>query len=223
MNMKFKNRTEAGQLLASRLRKYANRSDVIVLGLPRGGVPVAYEIAKSLHVALDVCLVRKLGVPAHKELAMGAIGQGNAITINPEIIKSWDVSQPAFDQVLATEKQELKRRYHLYRGRDLPLNVEDKIVILVDDGVATGSTLFAAIEVMRSHQPKAIVVAVPLAPPSTCQQLEDQVSQVICLVQPKLLKAISFWYEDFSQTSDVEVQELLLKSQQESSTLSHLN
>lgn len=219
----FKNRTEVGCLLASRLKEYANRCDVLVLGLPRGGVPVAYEIARSLHVPLDVCLVRKLGVPAHKELAMGAIGQGNAMTLNKDIIADWRVSPLDFETVLAEEKEELQRRYHLYCQGRSPLNLQDKIVILVDDGVATGSTLFAAIEVMRSHEPKAIIIAVPLAPPTTCQQLEDQVSEVICLVQPKRLSAISFWYEDFSQTSDEEVQELLLKSQRELSSLSDLN
>ena len=223
MTMQFKNRTEAGCLLASRLREYANRSDAIVLGLPRGGVPVAYEIARSLHVPLDLCLVRKLGVPSHKELAMGAIGQGNAMTLNQEIIKSWDVSQPAFERVLSAEKQELQRRYHLYRGNRSPLNLQDKIVILVDDGVATGSTLFAAIEAMRSHQPKEIVVAVPLAPLTTCKKLEDRVGKVICLVRPELLKAISFWYEDFSQTSDRQVQDILSKYNRELSALSYLN
>ncbi|WP_413164793.1 phosphoribosyltransferase [Capilliphycus salinus ALCB114379] len=223
MTVQFTNRTEAGCLLASQLKEYANRPDVIVLGLPRGGVPVAYEISRSLCVPLDVCLVRKLGVPAHKELAMGAIGQGNAITVNQDIIESWQVSQSAFEEVLAAEKQELQRRYHLYVGKRLPVSLKGKIVILVDDGVATGSTVFAALEVMRSHQFKAIVVAVPIVQASTCEQLEEQVSKVVCLAKPQLLRAISFWYEDFSQTSDEEVQELLSKSRRELSAVSHLN
>ncbi len=221
MTMQFKNRKEAGCLLASRLKKYANRSDVMVLGLPRGGIPVAYEIAKSLHVVLDVCLVRKLGVPANKELAMGAIAPGKVMQINEDIIEYWQVSQPAFEEVLGIEREELQRRESLYRQGRFPLNLQDQIVILVDDGVATGSTLFVAIEVMRSHEPKAIVVAVPIAPPMICQQLEEQVSQVVCLIQPKMLNAISFWYDDFSQTSDEEVQHLLLKYQQELSSVSH--
>jgi putative phosphoribosyl transferase len=206
---RLQNRREAGRLLATKLQDYANRSDVLVLGLPRGGVPVAFEIATALHVLLDVCIVRKIGVPGRQELAMGAIGYGEVMTVNQEIIDSWGISAAAFQQVVDQERRELQRRDRLYRGNKPPLNLKDRTVILVDDGIATGSTLLAAIATLRPLHPHALIVAVPVAPRSFCLNLQQQVDRLICLIAPTVFSAISCWYEDFSQTSDQEVQALL--------------
>lgn len=210
----FRDRTEAGCLLAAQLTDYANHPDVVVLGLPRGGVPVAFEVAEALNVPLDVCLVRKLGVPGRPELAMGAIAEGETITVNSEIVTFCDVGEPAFEQVLAQEKQELKRRECLYRPYRPRLNLRDRIVILIDDGVATGSTLQAALETIRLQYPKTIIIAVPVAAPATFNELETQVDQVVCLITPQPLYSISCWYQDFSQTSDQQVQQLLAQANQ---------
>lgn len=212
MTKRLRNRTEAGQLLAKKLTAYANRPDVLVLGLPRGGVPVAYELAQALQVPLDICLVRKLGVPNHEELAMGAIATGNVMVINDEVVNWLGISSEIIERVAAKERQELERRDRIYRGnRPLP-NVQHRIIILVDDGIATGSTLRAAIATLRQQQPAQIIVAVPVAPPLTCNQLEAEVDQVVCLIAPAHLYSISTWYENFSQTSDEEVCTLLAKA-----------
>ncbi len=210
----FRDRTEAGCLLAAQLTDYVNHSNVVVLGLPRGGVPVAFEVAEALNVPLDVCLVRKLGVPGRPELAMGAIAEGETITVNSEIVTFCDVCEPAFEQVLAQEKQELKRRECLYRPDRPRLNLRDRIVILIDDGIATGSTLQAALETVRRQQPQKIIVAVPIAAPVSCKQLEAQVDQMVCLITPQPLYSISCWYQNFSQTSDRQVQQLLTQADQ---------
>ncbi len=209
---RLKNRREAGRLLALRLRSYANRSDVLVLGLPRGGVPVAFEIATALNLPLDVCIVRKLGVPDRKELAMGAIGSGDVIAVNPEIIDSWNISPSAFQQVLDQERQELQRRNHLYRETKPVLNVRDRTIILVDDGIATGSTLLAALATLKQQNPHHLIVVVPVAPRSIYPMLKNKIDRFISLITPQQLSAISCWYEDFSQTSDQDVQ-LLLETQ----------
>lgn len=206
---RLKNRREAGRLLAAKLQDYAHRSDVLVLGLPRGGVPVAFEIATALNVVLDVCIVRKIGVPGRKELAMGAIGPGEVMTVNQDVIDSWEISPTAFQNVVNQERIELQRRDRLYRGNKPPLNVKDRTVILVDDGIATGSTLQAAIATLRPSQPRQIIVAVPVAPRCFCLNLQHQVDRLICLTAPLVFSAISCWYEDFSQTLDPEVQALL--------------
>ena len=212
MFVPFSNRVEAGKQLASVLQDYANRQDVLVLGLPRGGVPVAFEVAQSLNVPLDVCIVRKLGVPAHKELAMGAIGLGGVRVLNQDVIEMWNISQSEIDRVNACEQEELERRDLLYRcGRPYPV-LEGKIVILVDDGIATGATLNAAISSLRQQQPKAIVVATPVAPRSICKSLKKTVDKVVCLSTPEPFYAIGQWYVDFDQTSDEEVQHLLERS-----------
>ncbi len=203
------NRTKAGRLLALKLKAYANRSDVIVLALPRGGVPVAFEIAKALNLPLDICLVRKLGVPEHPELAMGAIAMGGVIVINEDIVQWRKISQQTIVEVIDREKEELDRRDRVYRGnRPLP-QVRDRTVILVDDGIATGSTIRAAVTVLKKEQPQKIIIAVPVAPPSTCQQLKAEVDKVICLLKPEHLYSISIWYDNFSQTTDAEVRKLL--------------
>lgn len=206
---KFRNRTEAGQLLASQLTAYANAKDVLVLGLPRGGVPVAYEVAKALHLPLDICLVRKLGLPSNKELAMGAIGMGDVMVLNDDLVSWLGISREKIDRVAVQEKEELERRDHLYRGsRPFP-DVRGRIIILIDDGIATGATLRAAIATMRKQQPQSIVVAVPVAPLSACDEFRAEADKIVCLMTPEPFHSISLWYEDFSQTTDEEVRKLL--------------
>lgn len=219
MEPRFHNRTEAGRRLAAQLSQYANSPDVLVLGLPRGGIPVAYEIAKALHVPLDVWLVRKLGVPGQEELAMGAIASGGVMILNNEIINLLKISREAVEQVAAAEKQELERRDQAYRGdRPLP-QIENHTIILVDDGIATSSTLRAAIAALQRHQPKHIVVAAPVAPPSVCESLKTIVDDVVCLNTPEPLHSIGMWYIDFSQTTDNEVRDLLRRSTLEFSSV----
>jgi putative phosphoribosyl transferase len=211
MLQKFRNRTEAGKLLAGQLTDYANHSDVLVLGLPRGGVPVAYEVAKELDAPLDVCLVRKLGVPGHKELAMGAIAAGGVRVINENVIDWLRISPETINEVAAMEIRELDRRSHIYRGnRPLP-KVKNHTIILVDDGIATGATIRAAISTLKKQKPRKLVVAVPVAGLSTCEELEAEVDEVVCILKPEDLYAIGLWYEDFQQTTDAEVCELLTR------------
>jgi putative phosphoribosyl transferase len=205
----FRNRTEAGHRLGQALQAYAQRTDVIVLGLPRGGVPVAFEVAQVLHAPLDVCIVRKLGVPGHSELAMGAIAAGGIRVLNEEVIQQCQISEIDLQVVTERESQELQRREQVYRDDRPPLNVHDRTVILVDDGLATGSTMRAAIAVLKVQQPKAIVVAVPVAPVEVCREFAAEVDQIICLAMPDPFSAIGQWYEDFSQNTDAEVCHLL--------------
>ncbi|MDI9818381.1 MULTISPECIES: phosphoribosyltransferase [unclassified Legionella] len=213
---KFINRNEAGRILADQLKSYANNPDVIVLGLPRGGVPVAYEIAKKLSAPLDIFTVRKLGVPGHEELAMGAIASGGTLTFNEEIIQALHVSQEKINQVIQTEEKELKRRELLYRGNQPYPNLQDKIVILVDDGIATGATMRAAISALRKLNPKRLIMAIPVAAFSTYQEMTDLVDEIVCPLQPLHFYAVGLWYDDFAQTSDNEVSNLL-------ATVPHIN
>jgi putative phosphoribosyl transferase len=210
--MRFHDRTEAGQRLATQLTAYANRSDVLVLGLPRGGVPVAYEVAKALSVPLDICLVRKLGVPSHPELAMGAIASSDRRVLNWEVIDWLNIPPETIEKVTAAETKELQRRSQLYRGDRPPPEITNRTVIVVDDGLATGSTMRAAIATLRIQQSKHLIVAVPLAPASVCRSLQSQVDQVICLLTPEPFSAIGAWYDDFSQTPDQVVRDLLERS-----------
>ncbi|MGI0488162.1 phosphoribosyltransferase [Pantanalinema rosaneae CENA516] len=205
----FQNRTEAGQQLAARLISYANRPDVLVLGLPRGGIPVAYEVAKLLNAPLDLCLVRKLGVPGHQELAMGAIAAGGVRVLNYDVISWLGITSKTIDAVAAKELKELQRRDRVYRGDRAQPNIRDRIVILVDDGIATGSTIRAAISVLKPQQPAQLIVAIPVAPPAACDQLRSEVDEVICLFKPEALYAIGIWYDDFSQVTDETVRYLL--------------
>lgn len=208
----LKNKNTAGYKLALKLGKYANRSDVLVLALPRGGVPVGFEIAKKLNVSLDICLVRKLGVPRHKELAMGAIATGEVITLNQDIIEELNITAEEIQAVIAEEKIELARREKAYGGnRPLP-QIRDKTIILVDDGIATGATIRAALATLKQKQPASIIVAVPIVQEAICEALKAEVDEVICLHQPAKLRSISLWYEDFAQTSDEEVRHLLAKT-----------
>ena len=209
MGRRFKDRIEAGRLLGEALQTYAGRGDVIVLGLPRGGVPVAAEVARSLGAPLDVCLVRKLGTPGHEELAMGAIASGGVRVLNEDVIRSLGISGRAIEAEAAREGAELTRRESLYRGQRPPLDARGRAVILVDDGIATGATMLAAARALRQMGPAAILVAVPVAPPSTLAGLEREVEGTVCLLPEESLIAVGYWYEDFRQTTDREVQACL--------------
>jgi len=211
----FRDRRHAGRVLAQVLAGYANRSDVFVLALPRGGVPVAYEVADVLHAPLDVLVVRKLGVPGHEEYAMGALASGGVRVLNDEVVQRLGISDAAVDAVTRHEQRELERRERLYRGgRPLP-DMRGRTVILVDDGLATGSTMLAAVRALRAQQPARIVVAVPTAAAETCVQLRSEADEVVCATTPEPFGAVGMWYDDFSQTSDEEVRELLARAEKD--------
>jgi len=209
MKLPIPDRRAAGRALAEALGRYAGRKDVIVLALPRGGVPVAAEIVRGLDVPLDVMLVRKLGAPWQPELAMGAIASGGVRVMNDEVVRGMGISPEAIERVAQEELQELERRERAYRGDRPWPDLTDKTVILVDDGLATGATMHAAIDAVRAQNPARIVVAVPVAPPDTVRALEPLVDEVVCLFQPEPFMAIGQWYQDFSQLTDAEVQALL--------------
>jgi len=213
--MIFRDRTDAGRQLAARLTRYADRTDVLVLALPRGGVPVAYEVAKELKAPLDVFLVRKLGVPGHEELAMGAIASGGVRVLNEDIVDYLGIPAEVIDAVAAHEQRELERRARAYRGDRPPPDVKDRVVILIDDGLATGSTMRAAAASLRLQKPGRIVVAVPVSSPETCDQFRSEVDEIVCLITPKHFQGVGLWYENFSQTTDEEVGELLKRATQQ--------
>jgi predicted phosphoribosyltransferase len=208
----FRDRSEAGRLLAQRLSHYQNRKDVIVLALPRGGVPVGYEVAAAIGAPLDVFLVRKLGVPGHRELAMGAIASGGAVVVNQDVVGELRIRPEAIEAVAAEEAQELRRREQAYRPGKPPLSVEGKTVILVDDGLATGASMRSAIKALKMQNPARVVVAVPVAPPTTCRDLQSEVDEVICLSTPIYFYAVGAAYRNFDQTSDEDVKALLAAS-----------
>lgn len=203
--MRFKDRIEAGQELAARLSAYAKRSDVLVLALPRGGVPVAAEVAQALEAPLDVFLVRKLGVPGQEELAMGAVASGGVRILNEEVVEYFGLSWPVIENVTAHERRELERRERRYRHGQDPIDPRGKIVLLVDDGLATGSTMRAAAESLRKLGPIRIVVAVPVAPPSTVRKISAFADEVVCVLTPEPFDAVGCFYESFPQTTDEEV------------------
>ena len=208
----FTDRRHAGRVLASRLTKYAGRDDVIVLALPRGGVPVAYEVASALGAPMDVFLVRKLGTPGHRELAMGAIASGGVRVVNHDVVQWYGISESAIDNIAREEQEELERRERAYRDdRPVP-DLTGKIVILIDDGLATGSTMRAAAQAVRARRPARTVVAVPVGAPQTCAELSAVADEVICVRMPEPFSAVGQWYFNFEQTSDDEVRELLRKS-----------
>lgn len=213
--MRFRDRAEAGQVLAEKLASYAHRSDVMVLALPRGGVPVAYEVARALHASLDVFLVRKLGLPGQEELAMGAIASGGTQVINEEVVGALDIPEEVIAAVAAQEEQELERRERDYREGRPPPDVRGRTVVLVDDGLATGSTMRAAVAALRQFGPARIVVAVPVGAPDTCAEFHDLADEVICASTPEPFHAVGIWYEDFTQTSDEEVRTLLARAAEE--------
>ncbi len=212
MRRPFRDRAEAGRVLAEKLADYAGLSDVIVLALPRGGVPVAYEVARALGAPLDVFLVRKLGAPGHEELAMGAIASGGIVVMNDEVVKAMKVQADEILDAIDSERRELARREVAYRDDRPPVDVRGRIVILIDDGLATGSTMRAAVKALRRQRPARIVVAVPIGAASTCAEFQDIADECICAVTPEPFRAVGLWYEDFTQTEDDEVAELLARA-----------
>ena len=223
MDRRFADRREAGKLLASELKAYQDCPGAMVLALPRGGVPVAFEIATQLHLPLDVWIVRKLGVPYHKELAMGAIAASGERVMNPEVVKWSHISTEIIERVVKEETAELKRRDQLYRQGEPWPSLTDQIIILVDDGIATGATMQAAIASLQVHQHKEIIVAVPIASADICRKIETEVDQVICVLQPPSLDAIGRWYLNFAQTSDQEVKDCLAECAQQLKSLSSIH
>jgi predicted phosphoribosyltransferase len=213
--MFFRDRTEAGRELAKLLVEYRNRLDVLVLALPRGGVPVAFEVAQALHLPLDVFLVRKLGVPGHEELAMGAIASGGVLVLNEDVVRRLDIPEELIERVAIRERQELHRREQAYRGDRPPLDVSSRTIILIDDGLATGSSLRAAIAALRRSRPAKIIVAVPVGAADTCAELNQEADEAICAQMPEPFGGVGLWYDEFRQTSDDEVRDLLSRAQRE--------
>jgi len=208
----FIDRRNAGRMLATRLAKYAGRNDVVVLALPRGGVPVAYEVASALAVPMDVFLVRKLGTPGHRELAMGAIASGGVRVLNEDVVRWYGISESAIERIAREEQEELERRERAYRGDRPAPDLTNRIVILIDDGLATGSTMRAAAQAVRARRPAHVVIAVPVGAPQTCAELAAVADEVICARMPEPFSAVGQWYLNFDQTSDDEVRELLQTS-----------
>ena len=215
MELPLKNRRAAGQALAEELQEYKRRDDVIVLALPRGGVPVAVEIAEALDAKLDLMLVRKLGTPRQRELAMGAIVSGGSRVMNEDVVRGLNISEDAISQVEKKERKELQRREQAYRGERPGPVLANRCVILVDDGLATGATMRAAVKAVRQNEPANLIIAVPVAPPDTVRMLRRQVDEMVCLAEPEQFMAIGMWYMDFSQVSDDEVRHILEKAWQE--------
>lgn len=211
----FSNRAEAGRRLAEKLEKFAGHADVTVLGLPRGGVPVAYEVARALRVPLDVFIVRKLGVPGFEELAAGAIASGGVRVLNEDVVRALPNANEIIEAVTAKEVAELERREQRYRGGRLAPELRDRVVILVDDGLATGATMRAAVKALRQRGVKKIVVSVPVGPPETCREIAEEADEIVCAITPEFFHAVGQYYEDFSQTTDEEVRELLASAAQE--------
>ncbi len=208
----FGDRREAGRVLSGELISYAGRHDVIVLGLPRGGVPVAFEAARALNAPLDIFVVRKLGAPGHEELAMGAIASGDVVVVNDEVVRALRISPATVMAEVESERAELTRREAIYRNGRPPLDVRGKIVILIDDGLATGSTMRAAVTALRQKEPARIVVAVPVGAASTCAELQSIADECVCAIAPENFRAVGLWYDDFAQTLDDEVCDLLTRA-----------
>jgi putative phosphoribosyl transferase len=219
MPLPFRNRTEAGQFLAGKMNVFKNQSDVLVLALPRGGVPVAFEVAMAIRAPLDVFVVRKLGVPGHEELAFGAIATGGVRVLSEDVIHSMGLSREQIDRTIAREQAELERRESDYRGDRPAPNPSGRRVVLVDDGLATGATMLAAIRALRQENPAEIIVGVPVAAPAACSEFEPEVDAIICAVTPEPFYAVGLWYEDFTQTTDEEVRQLLDEASQRVLTL----
>jgi putative phosphoribosyl transferase len=209
----FADRRDAGRRLATALRQYAGRDDVVVLGLPRGGVPVAYEVGQALGAPVDVFLVRKLGFPGHEELAMGAIASGGVMVLNQDVLGAGGISPEKIEQVAARELETLNRQELSFRGDRPPVEVRDKVAIVVDDGLATGATMRAAVKALRERGTGRIVVAVPTAPVETCEALRHEVDEVVCATTPDPFMAVGLWYRDFHPVSDDEVRKLLAANQ----------
>jgi putative phosphoribosyl transferase len=212
ITMTFINRSDAGLRLARKLMKYADDENLLVLALPRGGVPVAAEIARSLHAELDVLAVRKLGVPWHRELAAGAIASGGAIILNEDVLQASGVDEAALQPIIEAERKELTRREIIFRGERPPIQVTNRHVIVVDDGLATGATMEAALTALRSLKPGRVTVAVPVAAPDSLSRIRKLADEIVCLLLPDNLFAVGQWYDDFRQVEDEEVQRLLIES-----------
>ena len=217
---RFKNRSEAGKLLSPRLEQYKNRHDLHVLALPRGGVPVAFEIAQALQATLDVFLVRKLGVPGYEELAMGAVASGRVRLLQRDVLDAFHVSPSTIEAVTETELRELQRREQLYRGSRSAPDIHDHTVILVDDGLATGSTMRVAAAAINRQRPKCLIAVVPVAAPEACSKLKAEVDEVICAEMPQTFSSVGSWYEDFSEVTDDEVRQFLAKMDQNTRAIS---
>jgi putative phosphoribosyl transferase len=213
--MRFRDRFSAGRELAGALESYAHDPTALVLALPRGGVPVGYAVARALPAPLDVFMVRKLGLPGHEELAMGAIASGGIRVLNNEVVHAFDIPTEVIDAVADEEQQELSRREEAYRGNRSRPDIGGRTVIVVDDGLATGSTMRAAVTALGQHRPRRIVIGVPVAAGSACMDLRPQVDDLVCLFAPEPFQAVGLWYEDFSQTSDEEIRELLARANEE--------
>ena len=214
--MLFQDRTEAGRILADRLAAYANYPDTMVLALPRGGVPVAFEVAEALSLPLDIFVVRKLGLPGHEEFAIGAIASGGARVLNQDLIRQLSLSDEIIEHIVAREQHELERRERTYRGQRPMLDVRDRIIIIVDDGLATGSSMRAAIAALRQKRPAKLIVAVPVGASVTCSELAALADEAICLETPENFRAVGLWYTDFSQVTDEEVIDLLERNRKNS-------
>ena len=205
----YNDRRHAGAVLAKELQHFKDRHDVVVLALPRGGVPVAHEVAQALAAPLDVFIVRKLGFPGHRELAMGAIASGGVRVLNDDVVAAYRVPEAVIDQITREEQAELERREFAYREGRPAAELRDRIVLLIDDGLATGASMKAAVEAVRAHRPARIVVAVPVGSPDTCREFADVADEIVCARAPQYFSAVGQWYRDFSQTTDQEVRELL--------------
>lgn len=218
MTTRFSDRKQAGKLLAAQLTTYRHRTDVLVLALPRGGVPVAFEIASTLHAPLDVMIVRKLGVPGQEELALGALASGGVRILNNNVVSTLAIPTTTIDKITENEQRELERCERLYRGKHPAYTVRDRTVILVDDGMATGATMRAAVAAVKQQQPAHIIIAVPVAASATCDEFAAQGEDVVCILQPEMFYAVSIWYKQFPQTSDEEVRNLLEQANHEQSS-----
>jgi putative phosphoribosyl transferase len=216
--MRFRDRAHAGRVLARALLAYAGRDDVVVLALPRGGVPVAAELARALGAQLDVFVVRKLGLPGHEELAMGAVAPGGVLVLDDRLVRGLGIPYEVLQETVEKELRELERREAAYRAGRPPLDLEGKTVILVDDGLATGATMRAAALALRKYKPARVVVAVPVASAETCDEFRADVDEIVCALTPSPFHAVGLWYDDFSQTSDEEVRELLRDSSEDQET-----
>lgn len=205
----YRDRHHAGAELATRLEQFRGRDDVVVLALPRGGVPVAVEVARALDAPLDIFLVRKLGVPGHRELAMGAIASGGVRVLNEEVVRWYRIPEAVIDETARAEQAELERRERAYRDGRSPVPIQDRVVLLIDDGLATGSSMRAAVQAARTQHPARIVVAVPVGAPDTCRDFADVADEIVCARTPERFSAVGEWYRDFSQTTDEEVRALL--------------
>jgi predicted phosphoribosyltransferase len=212
MALPFRDRHDAGRQLAMKLTHYQGNPDVLVLALPRGGVPVGFEVADYLGAPLDVFIVRKVGVPGHEELALGAIASGGVRVLNQDVLAMMDINEQTLEALFEREQREVERRELLYRNGRPPLDIEGRIVILVDDGLATGATMLAAVRAVRQHRPQRVVVGVPVAAPDVCRAFRRHVDEIVCVETPSPFQAVGLWYVDFTQTSDAEVRELLARS-----------